>query len=66
MSNYCASCGAAGCSTRVCSMCYGDPDYGTDGHYRREIERHQQELEYERQREEAEERDHEEQGAQND
>lgn len=23
---------------RVCSMCYGDPDYGTDGHYRRWME----------------------------
>jgi hypothetical protein len=24
---------------RTCSMCYGDLDYGTDGYYRREMER---------------------------
>jgi len=23
---------------RVCSMCYGDPDYGRDGYYRRWLE----------------------------
>lgn len=25
--------------SKICSMCYGDPDHGKDGYYRREIER---------------------------
>lgn len=25
-----------------CSMCYGDIDHGTDGYYRREVERQQE------------------------
>lgn len=40
----CSSCGLSipegqGSS---CSMCYGDIDHGTDGYYRREMEREEQ------------------------
>ncbi len=32
--NFCVSCGVAIPSgQRVCSMCYGDPFYGSDGYY---------------------------------
>lgn len=27
----------------TCSMCYGDPEHGSDGYYRREQERQQEE-----------------------
>lgn len=54
MDGYCVSCGApVPKGQRTCSMCYGDPDHGKDGYYRREIER-QQEQEHERQRSERE------------
>lgn len=37
--NACSQCGSTiPDRQRVCSMCYGDPDYGTDGHYRRWME----------------------------
>ena len=37
--SYCTSCGASVPNgQRVCSMCYGDPDYGSDGYYRDYIE----------------------------
>ena len=36
---------------KSCSMCYGDPYYGKDGYYLRELEK-EQEREYERQQEE--------------
>ena len=38
---YCTSCGSPipdGQGTS-CSMCYGDIDHGSDGYYRREMER---------------------------
>ena len=38
MSN-CANCGLpVPEGQKVCSMCYGDPDYGSDGYYRDWIE----------------------------
>lgn len=52
---HCVMCGlAVPGSQRVCSMCYGDIDYGRDGYYRRyveEWERQQQQRETERIRE---------------
>ena len=45
MSN-CSMCGApVPSSQKVCSMCYGDPGYGTDGYYEeyvQEMERQSQ------------------------
>ena len=39
MSDYCSQCGSPVPSgQRICSMCYGDPDYGSDGYYRDFIE----------------------------
>jgi len=39
MSNNCVQCGISiPDSQTICSMCYGDIDYGTDGYYRREYE----------------------------
>lgn len=35
---------------KVCSMCYGDPDYGSDGYYRQELERQREEEEREEER----------------
>ena len=33
--SYCSSCGSKiPDGQRVCSMCYGDIDYGSDGYYR--------------------------------
>lgn len=35
MSNHCVDCGSPiGSGQRTCSMCYGDPDHGSDGYYR--------------------------------
>jgi len=34
-------------------MCYGDLDYGTDGYYRAEMERAEQEAEQEREAEDG-------------
>jgi len=35
MNNYCASCGAPiPDNQKFCSMCYSDPEYGSDGYYR--------------------------------
>ncbi len=35
MSSYCVDCGAPiPEAQRVCSMCYGDMDFGRDGYYR--------------------------------
>lgn len=43
---------------RVCSMCYGDPNYGSDGHYRRWLEEQErQRIEREQQEREEEQRD---------
>ena len=34
--NYCVDCGISiPHNQKVCSMCYGDIGYGTDGHYQR-------------------------------
>ena len=38
--NQCKSCGISiPDGQRICSMCYGDPWYGRDGHALRELER---------------------------
>ena len=43
MSN-CSQCGISILNgQRTCSMCYGDPDHGTDGYYRDEMERQDRE-----------------------
>jgi len=45
MSN-CSMCGApVPDSQKVCSMCYGDPGYGTDGYYEEYLQ--EQERQYE-------------------
>ena len=37
--NYCIQCGSPiPEGQHVCSMCYGDPEYGRDGYYRRWLE----------------------------
>jgi len=46
MSNYCKSCGVSIPNGQsVCSMCYGDVDYGRDGYYRRWAEAQQKRQE---------------------
>lgn len=40
---------------RTCSMCYGDPDHGRDGYYRKWLEDQEQEAEMERQQRQQEE-----------
>jgi len=53
MANYCSSCGVEiPDGQKSCSMCYGDIDHGTDGHYRRYLE--EQQEEYRRQEKERE------------
>ena len=43
MENSCSMCGSPiPDSQRVCSMCYGDIDYGSDGYYREWAEQQQQ------------------------
>ena len=61
MSN-CVNCGAPLPDShrhRTCSMCYGDPDWGTDGYLRRAMEEENmsqaEEEEWERQQEEEQE-----------
>lgn len=37
--NYCRVCGVPIPEGQtICSMCYGDPDHGRDGHYRQMLE----------------------------
>ena len=38
MGDYCVCCGSplpANQGSRTCSMCYGDPDHGSDGYYQK-------------------------------
>lgn len=37
--------------SKTCSMCYGDPEHGKDGYYRRFLEEHQQQWEKEQEEE---------------
>lgn len=47
--SYCSMCGAPiPDGQRVCSMCYGDIDYGGDGYYREWAEEQEQQEERER------------------
>lgn len=57
---YCSSCGSpVPDGQNSCSMCYGDPAYGRDGHYQNwleeqwaeEEERHMEEQAFQRQEE---------------
>jgi len=49
--NYCSCCGSSiPDNQKVCSMCYGDIDYGHDGYYRDWAER-QEELNQEEEQE---------------
>ncbi len=56
--SYCTSCGSpiADGQGKSCSMCYGDPDHGRDGYYRKWLEEQEQEhhhkMEQDRQQEE--------------
>ena len=44
--NYCTMCGKSiPEGQKVCSMCYGDIDYGKDGYYREWAENHYSEPE---------------------
>ncbi len=39
----CAMCGSSvPDGQKICSMCYGDPDYGNDGYYRQQLEQEAQ------------------------
>jgi len=41
---YCVSCGAMiPDGQKICSICYGDPEYGRDGYYRELLEKQAQE-----------------------
>ena len=52
----CTQCGSSiPDGQRICSMCYGDPDYGRDGYYKQELEREAQREEERRQEEKPEE-----------
>ena len=52
--NYCTSCGEPipDGQGKSCSMCYGDPDHGRDGYYRRFLEEQEQESQRQRYEEE--------------
>ncbi len=53
---YCTQCGSPiPDSQRVCSMCYGDIEYGSDGYYREWAYYQQRAEEQKRQEEEQEE-----------
>ncbi len=53
MSNHCVCCGMPiPEGQRVCSMCYGDIDYGQDGYYRQWAEEQERIAEEERRVEE--------------
>ena len=56
MSNFCKSCGISiPEKQKFCSMCYGDPEYGTDGYYKNMIEQDMlKQAEKERQQENEE------------
>jgi hypothetical protein len=44
MNGNCKSCGISVPENQsVCSMCYGDIDYGSDGYYRNLVEQQEQE-----------------------
>ena len=46
----CVQCGSeipADQGSRTCSMCYGDPDWGTDGYLRRAMEENRRQQEEE-------------------
>lgn len=46
---YCTQCGLPiPDKQKVCSMCYGDMDYGTDGYYREWAEEQERQREQER------------------
>ena len=48
VSNYCKSCGVpVPPGQNYCSMCYGDPDYGSDGYMRQLMERERKAKELE-------------------
>jgi len=45
----CVCCGSpVSKGQRICSMCYGDIDYGKDGYYRRWAEQQEQRMEEKR------------------
>lgn len=48
-----SSCGSCGVSVpdgqKFCSMCYGDPEYGRDGYYKRMLEEDMRRQDEERQ-----------------
>lgn len=53
MSNYCKSCGISiPDGQNFCSMCYGDPAYGSDGYYMDYLEGQREEEEARRREEE--------------
>jgi hypothetical protein len=54
---YCTSCGQPipEGQGRSCSMCYGDPDHGRDGYYRKFLEDAAEAAAWERAQEEQEE-----------
>ena len=52
MTNYCKSCGVEiPDEQEFCSMCYGDPYYGTDGYYLEYLEQLRRQHEEDRYRE---------------
>lgn len=54
----CSQCGSSiPDGQRVCSMCYGDPDYGRDGYYKQELERDYERQERQRQAEREQEQE---------
>lgn len=54
MPNNCVCCGLpVPVGQRICSMCYGDVDYGRDGYYRKMLEGERQRVEDDKLWEEA-------------
>ena len=50
---YCSSCGISiPDGQSVCSRCYGDPYYGSDGHYLQELEEQERQAQEQREAEE--------------
>jgi hypothetical protein len=56
MPKYCVMCGSPipdNQGSNTCSMCYGDPDHGKDGYYRKFLEQQEEEAAYKKAQEEA-------------
>lgn len=57
---YCTNCGSPipKGQGRLCSMCYGDPDHGSDGYYLEYLEAQDREAERKQQQQQEQQEEH--------